>query len=187
MTSYAKRASLFEKGEQTWTVTPEALLWSLTNGRTLSLPWRDVRTVRLGFEPTRLKSDRYVLSLTTRGGRRWTVDSLSFVGIGNFEDRSAAFTPLVLACVERVAALSPRAKARLGASVGAYWGQLLLVGTLFVVLVAVLILLPTRHSGIFWVKGAIVLASLPLLAQWIRRARPRKTTLDVEAFREALP
>ncbi len=24
MTSYAKRASLFEKGEQTWTVMPEA-------------------------------------------------------------------------------------------------------------------------------------------------------------------
>ena len=183
MTSYAKRASLFEKGEQTWTVTPEALVWVRPAGGTWSLAWQEVTEVRLGLEPL----DVCRLSLTARGGRRWAIDNQHVVGIANFENRSASFVPFMLACVERVAARSPGAKARLGSSAASYWAQLILVAVMFVLLVAVLILLPTRHSAAFWIKAAVVVLSLPLLVQWIRKARPRRITLDVEAFREALP
>lgn len=186
MVSYAKRASLFEKGEQTWTVTPDALQWSPPGGAARSLPWREITEIRLGFEPTRFKWDRYRLSLTA-AGRHWSVDNQHFAGIADFENRSATFVPFVLACVERVAALSPGAKARLGSSAASYWAQLIFVATMFALLVTVLILLPTRHSAVFWIKATVIALSLPLLVQWIRKARPRRTTLDVEAFRAALP
>lgn len=187
MTEYAKRVSFFEKGEQTWTVTPEALLWSIPRGTTESLAWRDITEVRLGFEPTRFKWDRYRLSLTARGGRLWSIDNQHFAGVGDFENRSATFVPFMLACVERIAALSPRARARLGSSSASYWTQLIFVATMFALLVLVLILLPTQHGTVFWIKAAVIVLSLPLLVQWIRKARPRKTVLSVEAFRAALP
>lgn len=183
MTSYAKRASLFEKSEQTWTVTPEALVRVRPGDGVQSLAWREVTEVRLGLEP----SDVCRLNLTARGGRRWVIDNQHVVGIANFENRSASFGPFLLACVERVAALSPGARARLGSSTASYWAQLILVAVMSVALVGVLILLPTRHSAASWIKAAVVVLSLPLLAQWIREARPRRITLDVEAFRDALP
>lgn len=187
MIQYAKRANAFEKGEQDWTVSPEALIWSRPGAGTASLPWREVVEVRLAFAPTRLKPARYLLSLTARGGRRWTVDNQHFAGIANFEDRSARFTPFVLGCVERVAALAPGARARLGASAGSYWAQLVFVTAMFALLVAILILLPTPLGAVVWIKAVIVIASLPLLARWVRRARPRRVSLDARTFRAALP
>ena len=82
---------------------------------------------------------------------------------------------------------SPGATARLGASSAAYWSQLLLVSALFVVLAVVLILLPSQHSAVFWIKAGFLLVSLPLLFRWAHRAWPRRTRLDPEAFRAALP
>lgn len=187
MADYSQRVSLLESGEQSWTITAEALVRAAPSGETRQLVWRDVTQVRLAFSPTRFKTNRHVLTLTTRDGQRWRIDNMHFAGIGRFEDRSARFTPFVLACVERIAAQAPGAAARLGAAAAVYWSQLAFVVAAFGLLAAILLILPVGAGVVVWVKLVVILAALPLLARWILRARPRRTQLAPDAFRAVLP
>lgn len=184
---YAKRANAFGAGEDVWTVEPDALAHTRPGGGTSRLAWTAVTGVRLAYGPTRMKTNRHTLTLTTRDGAAWAIDNMHFAGIGNFEDRSETFTPFVLACVERVAALSPDARARLGSTAGAYWSQLLFVSVTFALLAAVILMLPFTFSWLIIAKLVLIVAMLPVMFRWLGHARPRKIALDVEAFRAALP
>ena len=186
MIAYARRENLFEKGERRWVVEAEGLRQSWPQGGELLLRWAEVREIRLTFAPTRFKPWRHKLTLRGPGGA-WVIDNVHFAGVGSFEDRSDSFGPFVLACVERVAALAPGATARLGSAPLAYWAQLLSVAAACSLLAMVVITLPVSFSGMVWVKLALVAAMLPVLLTFVVRSRPRRITLDVEAFREALP
>lgn len=184
---YTKRANAFVDGEDVWTVTPDALVRTAPGGETSRLVWSEVTGVRVAFAPTRMKFGRYLISLSAGGGDRWTIDNQHFAGIGNFEDRSDRFTPFVLACIERIAALAPQATARIGSSTAAYWSQLVFVTAMFVLLVTVILLMPGSLSWLILVKLGLIVAMLPVLIRWIGRARPRRVSLDPEAFRADLP
>lgn len=184
---YAKRSNAFVAGEDVWTVTPDALVRTAPGGETSRLVWSDVTAVRVAYAPTRMKFGRYLISLGARSGERWTIDNQHFAGIGNFEDRSDRFTPFVLACIERIAALAPRATARIGSSAAAYWSQLIFVTAVFILLVTVILLMPGSLSWLILVKLGLIVAMLPVLFRWIGRARPRRVSLEPEAFRAALP
>lgn len=184
---YAKRANAFVAGEDIWTVTPDALVRTAPGGETSRLVWSTVTEVRVAYAPTRMKFGRYLISLRARGGERWTIDNQHFAGIGDFEDRSDRFSPFVLACIERIAALAPQATARIGSSSAAYWSQLIFVSAMFALLVMVILLLPGSLSWLILVKLGLILAMLPVLIRWIGRARPRRVSLDPEAFRAELP
>jgi hypothetical protein len=184
---YAKRANAFVAGEDVWTVTPNALVRTAPGGATSRLAWSQVTEVRVAYAPTRAKFGRYLISLGARSGDRWTIDNQHFAGIGNFEDRSDRFTPFVLACIERIAALAPQATARIGSSAAAYWIQLIFVSAVFALLVAVILLAPGSLSWLILVKLGLIVAMLPVLIRWIGRARPRRVSLDPEAFRPNLP
>lgn len=186
MIAYGKRENLFEKGERRWVVESGGLRQSWPQGGDLVLRWADVREIRLTYAPTRFKTWRHKLILRGPAGA-WVIDNVHFAGIGSFEDRTEAFAPFVLACVERVAALAPGATARLGSAPLAYWAQLLFVGAAFALLALVVVALPVSFSGMVWVKLALVAAMLPVLAAFVVRSRPRRIALEVEAFRAALP
>lgn len=184
---YAKRANAFVAGEDVWTVTPDALVRTAAGGGASRLVWSEVTGVRVAYAPTRMKFGRYLISLSAGGGERWTIDNQHFAGIGNFEDRSDRFTPFVLACIERIAALAPQATARIGSSTAAYWSQLIFVSAMFVLLATVILLMPGSLSWLILVKLGLIVAMLPVLIRWIGRARPRRVDLDPEAFRAELP
>ncbi len=184
---YAKRVNAFVGGEDVWTVTPDALVRTSPGGGTSRLVWTTVTGVRVSYAPTRLKADRYLISLNAGGGERWTIDNLHFAGIGNFENRSDRFTPFVLACIERIATLAPQATAQVGSTAAAYWSQLVFVSAVFVLLVTVILLMPGSLSWLILVKLGLIVAMLPVLFRWIGRARPRRVSLDREAFRAELP
>ncbi len=184
---YAKRANAFGAGEDVWTVEPDALAHARPDGTVSRLAWTAITGVRLAYAPTRMKTNRHTLTLTSRDGASPAIDNMHFAGIGNFEDRSESFTPFVLACVERVAALSPGAGARLGATTGAYWGQLLFVSVMFLLLATVILVLPFNASWLIIIKLVLIVAMLPVMFRWVGRARPRKIALEAEAFRAALP
>jgi hypothetical protein len=187
MVRYAKRGSVFEKGEEAWTVEADHLVRTTPEGDQDRVAWREVALVRLRFAPTRWNGNRYQVSFTTTGGDLWSVDNIHCVGVGNFEDRSPAFTPFVLACIAHIAALAPEAEARLGTTALAYWSQLLFVGAMFALLAVVLLVLPGSLSWLILVKLALIAAMLPVMFSWIGRARPRKVALEVDVFRDALP
>lgn len=187
MIRYAKRENVFEKTERVWTVEPDALVWSGMDGTFARAPWTDVLSVRLTYAPTRMKPWRHKLTLKTRDGAVWTIDNAHFQGVGEFEDRSGSFTPFVLACVERIAALAPAARARLGSDPLAYWAQLAFVALMFGLLAFVIIALPTPFGAVIWIKLGLIAVMLPVMFSFAVRAWPRSADLDAEAFREALP
>lgn len=126
-TSYSKRENGFETGEHRWSVEDHALIWTRPAGDSLTLPWKDVGAVRAAHAPTRARTWRRVLELTTRKGSKLLIDNSHFKGIADFEDRSSTFVPFVLACLERVLAQAPDARARVGSSPAGYFGQLLVM------------------------------------------------------------
>jgi len=187
MIRYAKRENAFEKAERVWTVEPDALVWSGIDGTYARIPWTDVVAVRLVYAPTSLKTWRHKLTLKGRNGATWIIDNAHFKGVGEFEDRSAAFSPFAMACIERIAAAAPAARAALGSDPMAYWTQLAFVAAMVTLLAVVIILLPTPFGALIWIKLALIAAMLPAMARFVIRSWPRTVPLDPEAFRAALP
>lgn len=189
MTTYSKRENAFEKGEHVWNAGPDTLVWTRPTGEAVTLLWRDVASVRAAYAPTRFKSWRHVLELKTRRGASILIDNGHFKGVGDFEDRSKTFTPFALACIERVAAHAPQAKAWLGSGPAGYWAQVLFAGGMLALLMVVLFTLPIGN-GIAWIvfaKLAFIAVSLPLAIRWMIVSRPRSGRLTEEAFRPVLP
>lgn len=185
--SYSKRENAFEKGEHIWRAEDDCLVWTRPGGDSLTLLWKDVGAVRAAFAPTEWKSWRHVFELTTRKGATLVIDNAHFRSVGHFEDRSASFTPFALACVDRVAALAPDARARIGAGPLNYYGQLAFALGMMALLAFVLFTLPTPSGGLLAVKLALVAAMLPVAAAWAVRSRPRTVALTPDALREGLP
>lgn len=176
--SYAKRESVLEKGERSWRVTDAALVITEADGRFTEVPYSAVTGLRLAFVPASAKPWRHVCVVITRPGRVFEIDNGHFKGVGDFEDRSAAYRTMVEALVGRLVATGSPARLHVGATAGAYAAQLILVLAVAVVLGWVLVV---TSFGVWPVtaiiKGIIVIVSLPLLVRWAIRARPRDVAL----------
>lgn len=186
-TTYSKRENAFEKGEHIWRVEDDCLVWTRPGGDSLTLLWKDVGAVRAAFAPTEWKTWRHVFELTTRKGAKLLIDNAHFKSVGDFEDRSASFVPFVLACIDRVVALAPDARGRIGAGAASYFGQLAFALSMMALLVFVLVALPTPLGGLIFLKLALIGVMLPVAAVWAVRSRPRTVPLAVDAFLPGLP
>lgn len=186
MIVYSKRENFFEKEARRWTVEAEGLRSQIPGYPDAIIPWTAVIEIRLTFAPTRAKTWRHKLTVRSRSAT-WTIDNVHFKGVGNFEDRSEAFSAFVLACVEKVQDQAPDAVGRLGAAPLAYWAQVLFVGAMFSLLALVVISFPVNYSGLIWVKLGLIAIMLPVLFSFVVRSWPRRAPLDPEAFKAALP
>jgi hypothetical protein len=110
--SYQVRRSLFHK-ERTYRLEQDALSWSET-GRNGRLQYSDIERIRLfathmAIDPSSggvIAPDSKSVVVSGPDGQH-VLSSNHFVGLGDFEDRSATFIPFVAALIERVAAASP--------------------------------------------------------------------------------
>ncbi len=186
MTIYAKRENLLEQGEHQWRADPVSLVWTRPSGDSLTILWPDVTGIRAAFAPTKWKPWRHVLELGTRQGRRLLIDNGHFRGVGDFEDRSPAFTAFVLACLVQIAAQAPEAKGWLGPSPGAYLSQLAALGAMLVLLGTAL-LLPISQGLPALLKLLLFSVCFAAAMIWAIRSRPRPTSLTAEGFFSALP
>jgi hypothetical protein len=185
--AYSKRETIFETTEHQWRVDPAALVWTRPGGESLTLLWRDVTAFRAAFGPTKWKSWRHLIEIRSRQGQRLTIDNGHIKGVGDFEDRSATFTPFALACLARIAAESPAARGSIGSSPGAYAAQLIFMGLGLGLALLVLIALPVPLGALVLVKLLLIIVSLPVAVLWAVRARPRRAVLTPEAFKAGLP
>lgn len=187
MLTYSKRKNLFEKGEREWRLEDKALVARDTKGAEQRYPFDQVKSVRLSFTPTNNTPFRHVTIIGMKDGRKVEFDNVHFAGVATFEDRSATYTPFARETVERIAKYSPTAEAHQGAPMGGYIGLIVLMVLVFAVLGLALLIVPVGDwSGIVWVKIGILLLFLPMLWQWVRKARPRGMKLtDIPA--DALP
>ena len=91
--------------------------------------------------PSRFRPWRYVFELQPRHARKIVIDNAHYVSPGQFEDRSASYTPFVRAALARLAIENPKARALIGETPKRYFFLLLLallaLGGLAFALVAV--------------------------------------------------
>ena len=64
-------------------------------GQSFSIPYAEMTRLTLRFAPSRFKKARYTMQVRSRSGASAEIDNMSFVGIGNFEERSFDYALLV--------------------------------------------------------------------------------------------
>ncbi len=177
--SYSQRLSAFEDRERTWVVDSDGLRVTLSGRRASAWAWSDLRGVRLAWAATRLKPWRREVEFDFGPADKVRFDNAHYVGIADFEDRTAAFAELVRAAIGNARQVRPEVRFELGAPGAVYWVQLVFALAALGVLAWVLIALPLP----FWpwtaiAKILIVAALIPPTLTWIRRARPRAATAE---------
>jgi hypothetical protein len=174
---YRRRASLTQTGEDLWRAYPDRLEQVGPDGALrMTVPYRNVQAVRLAFAPGRFQTSRFVMEL--QGTRSQLVlSNMHFVGIGNFEDRSETFLPLVRAVVAGIAAANPAARFTAGERPAFYWLMLAFNAFAFGMLALLLLTLPIVPGNIsasVMIKAVVILFTLPLLFSWAMNSRPRR-------------
>lgn len=186
---YRRRANARSRGEREWRAEDDALVTRGASGRERRTRWREIVSVRLYHEPTRLRPFRYMFELKPHNKPSIQIDNAHCLGDGQFEDRSASYTPFVRAALARVAAENPKARALMGETQKRYFFLLLLSLIGLCGLAFALIAAPTPFDTLPLatpVKLGIVLLMLPLFWLWVLRAMPRGVALD-EIPERALP
>ncbi len=137
------RVSALEN-ETIWRLGPDALereeIIAGGIGATVRYPYADIRGLRLSFAPSRADGGRYRCDLQLKQGTLAAIVSTHYAGVGNFEDRSATYGPLVRGLVARVAAANPACEFRAGKHAPAYWGE-------HIFLLAMIVVLGLRDRG----------------------------------------
>jgi hypothetical protein len=200
--SHATRANIFQT-EARWHLAPDALvreggepaaapwwahalryflrvIWpwrgiSIDPGGPARFPYADVAELRLSFDPTRFDTRRHRCDVTLSGGERGTLWSTHFVGVAEFEDRAATYTPFVRALIARVAAANPNCAFRAGTRPLGYWSGLIFLLVMAIVAVWLLALVGgSAISDVTWTKLFVVIAMIPLALAYARKNRPRR-------------
>ena len=180
---YARRESAFAAADTQWRVEPAGLVQRLPDGWEWTLPWREVRTVRLAHMPTRFKPRRHVFQVQAGKAGSFTLDNMHYRGPADFEDRSGPFSEFVRAAMARIRAEAPGATLRFGAAAWSYWLQVAFVAGAFAALVLVITGLDIPFGawpGSAILKMAVVIALAPLLVYWLLAAWPRGVPLDTD-------
>lgn len=98
--TYSFRASAIEK-ERTLTLEDSSLV--IQQGeRTESVAYRDIKSIRLFYDPDRFNLNKYICEITDKKGGTTQVKSVHFKSVGNFEDRSEAYKDFLLALHEKL-------------------------------------------------------------------------------------
>jgi len=104
--THTVRNSLIDR-QRAWTIGPDALHWREAR-RQGSIPYGDIRQVRL-ISYANTGGEQYQCVVTAAGRGRVKIRSHHYVSLGNFEDRTATYAPLIRDLLKRVAAASPGA------------------------------------------------------------------------------
>ncbi|HVY89284.1 MAG TPA: hypothetical protein VG942_10480 [Hyphomonadaceae bacterium] len=187
MLTYSTRRNMFEKGQTEWRLDGDTFIVRDHKGQETRESLANVTTVRLAFTPTQYQEWRHVMVLGFKDGKKKTVENSNFVGVGSFENRSATYTPFVMAVVDKVKQLSPKAVARTGAGPIFYWTTISILSVAFLMAAVILAIAPMEDiSGSVFIKLGILAVTLPVLILWARKSYPRSAELaDLSA--EALP
>ena len=170
------RVSVLEN-ETVWRFGPDALeREEMAGGKTLAVryPYADIRQMRLTFAPTRFDSSRYRCEIQLRNGTLAAIVSTHYAGIGDFEDRSATYGPLVRGLVGRVAAANPACRFLAGKRPAVYWGEHIFLLLMLLLLVFVLGATYGLSLGaLVLVKLGLLVAYIPLMIVYTRKNWPR--------------
>jgi hypothetical protein len=158
----------------TWTLGPDALIRTETNGATQKMAYAEVKELRLLYDPVRPAPHRFRCDLNSVAGHRVALLSQSYVATGTYEDRASGYTPFVRELIQRIAAAAPHCKFRAGQTPWSFYGghALALAGVLIIAYLA------ARFGGLppnaaIILKIVMAAAYLALAFVSAKRRRPR--------------
>lgn len=147
--SYSFRHHAFV-GEATWRIMGDALVREMS-GATLRFPLGNATELRMAFAPTRAAANRYGCTIRFRGGLRFVLVNLSYLGMASFEDRSADYVRFVRALAGGIGRANPTCRFHAGKPRLTYALEMIFVGSSLVLLAAVLWLTLEYHCiGSSW-------------------------------------
>jgi hypothetical protein len=187
--TYTLRLSL--AGEETTYRLGEDALHSTTAKGTRTLPFAEIGRVRIYESPGMASLSGRIAPafarcvIRPRRGRAIVLSSNHFVGLGRFEDRSAAFRPFVDAFMARLRSANPGAQLLAGMPPALWWTWVALLVVVALATPAFLVVivqellagralqLPAIVSSLIVVGTAAAIVSY---ARVLRRNRPRRFT-----------
>ena len=169
---YSFRAHAFAK-EATWRLEGSALV-NEESGQTMRFPLAEATDVRLVFDPTRIVQNRFCCNVRFRDGREAVLINQSYSGFADFEDRSAAYVPLVRELIAQIAQANPACRFHAGKPALGYMASLVFVFAMLLLLGIVLWLTQAVSlHGLVVIKLIVIAAMLPTFYLYVRKNRPR--------------
>lgn len=168
--TYTQKLHQFEP-RKTWSLGENELIWEDEKGQSRSVPYSDIRSVRLRYEPTRAERRRFAMRIDAV--IELTITSIDYRGIYDFKDQAEDYREFVTAFHEKLHARNPNVKYLSGSKPFTYvLNWLLTFWILFMIAIAAFILM---SSGLIWlvvVKLGLVIFFLPALFKLLNRNRP---------------
>ncbi|TFV95798.1 SdpI family protein [Algoriphagus kandeliae] len=174
--SYSFRNSALEKGENVYSLTDAGLEIS-TQGYKDTIPYSEIKKVRLYHDPTRFAMDKYQCDLTLSNGAVFTLKSVHYRGFGDFENRGSAYSAFLRQLHERLKNF-PGIIYHSGNNPGCFAGNLLIIiGTVIMVSLALLYMGSSSTIGIL-IKLGVVVVMLIFSIGYMRKNKPATYSPD---------
>ncbi len=176
MSEYQWRKSVLEKTKRIIRFDEREISEVRGESSGVRILWSDLANVRLTYAPTRMKPNRFLLTLKSATGAPVIFENMSYESFGNFVDQSTAFTKFTKDLFAEIARQRKDLPLMVGSPPASYWAQLISIIFIIFFLAFILISLPLPLGS--WPIAAlmelgIIAVSLPLLIKWAVRARPR--------------
>jgi hypothetical protein len=158
-------------------LTPDSIAWE-AGGRNGSVPYAEIRRVRLSFRPLTMQSHRFVAEIWPRQGRRLRLASSSW-RIVDHERHDDAYASFIAELHRRLAAAGVRASFESGATPLYYWpGFAVFAAVAFAIAGLAVRALATGQVSAAAMMGALLAIFLWQAGAFFRRNRPGSYRAD---------
>jgi hypothetical protein len=140
------------------------------------VPYRDIESIRLTFDPTRFDRNRYRCELRGSAGARASIFSTSYVSLANFADQPEPYRVFMNSLIERVQRARPEIPILGGLSWLQFIGQFAFLFATLMLVVVVVFLAGLPGLVAISAKLAVLAGSLGLLWRYAYRNWPRTVT-----------
>jgi hypothetical protein len=149
----------------------------IERGGSARFPYRDIKQLRLTYEPLELDDERHRCEVRLASGEKGFIYSSHAAAATKFENRAATYVPLVRELIERVAAANPACRFWSGKSRFVYWLQSVFILALVLALIFVLgYFAGFKLSDLLMAKLIVVIGFIPLAALYAVKNWPRPFT-----------
>jgi hypothetical protein len=157
---------------------PDELVFAV-GSRTGSVPYRDIRRVRLSFRPATMQSYRFLTEIWSATGPKLTIASTSWRGIVEQERLDRPYRDFVLALHRRIAAAAATPLLQGGSPAVLYWPGVVIFALIALAVAALLAraLVQDSWAAVLFLTGFFVLL-LWQIGGFFRRNRPRRYAAD---------
>lgn len=152
---------------------------SLCNERSRYYLYKDIKSISLKYDPTRVQTNRYLMDIEFKNVPRLRVINSSYEGFADFKDLSNQYHGFVTALHKKLTAKDLNIQYKAGASSLSYAASVLCL-----IFACVILLFSSGYlllSGMLWIvfiKLILMVVYLPAAWKYMKRNKPRNYQPD---------